>query len=150
MKPPYPENWDELDILAHWGATPDELARRLAEREAMSQLERWHVDSRARAGIGPTLLDHRQRWATADGTSSVVLPLRRAEPRPAARDTDVIADPVRVFDPAPDAVPVGTVVDVIDWVGPDPARARAARDAERARERPRRSLLAALGRIADA
>lgn len=44
-------------------------------------------------------------------------------------------------------VPSGTTAEVIAWVGEDPTRARAALEAEQARQRPRVTLVAALHRI---
>lgn len=49
----------------------------------------------------------------------------------------------------PDAVLSGTVQEVLDWVGDDPARAQAALDAEEAKEEPRVTLLEKLEPIAE-
>lgn len=59
--------------------------------------------------------------------------------------------PVRADEtPAPppaDAVPDGSAKDVLDWVGSDPGRALAAAEAERARDKPRSTLLADLDKV---
>ena len=62
--------------------------------------------------------------AQADGTK---------EPRPAGGGGDIVPD--------------GSAKDVLDWVGSDPDRARAAETAERAKDKPRSTLLADLGKI---
>lgn len=44
-------------------------------------------------------------------------------------------------------VPPGSVGDVVAWVGQDPGRARRARESERKRSKPRRTLLEALDAV---
>jgi hypothetical protein len=161
----FPESYDELAVLAHHGATDAELARRLAEREAMSIEARWHADVQARAHVGPTIDDHRARWARDD---------RPAGPPPAASHPDPDAGPAAgvagTIGPevaaanaalaqanaahiaaAAGDVPAGTMADVLGWVGDNPVRAVRAIDAERVRRTdPRTSLIARLERIAEA
>ena len=50
----------------------------------------------------------------------------------------------------PDAVPDGSGKDVLGWVGDDPARAARALEAESGREAPRKTLVAALEKLATA
>ena len=47
-----------------------------------------------------------------------------------------------------DGVPDGGITEVIEWVGPDPAKAVLALEAENKREKPRSTLVAALEKIA--
>lgn len=126
----FPESYGELEVLAHHGATADELARRLAERERLTELERFQLDVQARSHVGATIDDHRARWGRVAPTRSE--PSNSAGPPPA------------------DDVPAGTMADVLAWVGDDKERARAAVKAEKARPDPRTSLLAKLAKIADA
>lgn len=150
----FPESYDELAVLAHYGATGEELARRLAEREQMGQQERFHVDLLARSHQGPTLDDHRARWAMLDDPAAYYAapapPERRANPgQPLPPLPDAAYPPgATPLDPVP-GVPGGTIPDVLDWVGADPSRAQAALDAEEQRDRPRTSLLDTLQKIVD-
>jgi hypothetical protein len=144
----FPETYDELAVLAHHGATEDELARRLSEREHMGVEERFHADALARAHVGPTIVDHRERWGSesqiVDLGESVELAGDGSGRGHALPPFD--GEQVRTDDPNP-AVPVGTMADVLNWVGADAARAVAAIAAERARDDPRSSLLRILGKI---
>ena len=89
--------------------------------------------------------------------------VRVAEPAP----VEPPASAVEVKEPAPGAVPAestpveeetptetvdevpdGTAEDVLAWVGDDPARAALAFTAEQSREKPRKTLLASLEKIA--
>ncbi len=142
----FPESYDELAVLAHHGATGDELDRRLAEREQMGLETRWHVDLAARGHYGPTLADHRARWAAAGEHG------REPAGTPAA-DLDGQDDPdgrTGDEDGDPEGVPDGTAADILDWAGTSPARARAAITAEKKKDSPRTSLIARLRRYADA
>lgn len=161
----FPESYDELAVLAHHGATEKELARRLAERELMAPDARFRSDVSARAHVGPTIGDHRARWARLDGVEHHGIPARPGE----AVDIELSGDgsggrlpdmPESAYPPGavpldgpepPTAadVPTGPVADVLAWVGTDPERARAAIDAENARTHPRASLLAKLRKDAD-
>lgn len=136
----FPESYDELAVLAHHGATDSELARRLAEREQMGLEERYHSDLAARSHVGPTLADHRARWADGHSREADTPPARPADDG----ETDDAGD-----DPAGE-VPSGTALDVLGWVGDDRTRARQALDAETGRDSPRTSLIAKLQRLADA
>lgn len=49
-----------------------------------------------------------------------------------------------------DAVPDGTIAEVLDWVGDDLDRARVALDAEQAAKKPRTTLVGALTELLDA
>jgi hypothetical protein len=138
----FPETYDELAILAHYGATPDELARRLAEREHMGVEERFRADSLARAHVGPTLADHRERWGIEPAPQPETAPGSVPGDDLPAADGDDEEQPRRL-------VPNGTMANVLNWVGADPTRAIAAIAAERTRDDPRTSLLRTLGKIAD-
>jgi hypothetical protein len=138
MSTAFPASYDELAVLAHYGASERELTRRLAEREQMTLMERFHVDVQARAHVGPTIADHRARWGSDRGTREP----ETAPPVELEGDGDEPSD-----EPVGD-VPDGTMADVLGWVGADPSRARAAITAEKARTDPRSSLLARLERIA--
>lgn len=150
----FPETYDELAILAHHGADDEELARRLTEREAMSELGRFHADTQARSHCGPTLADHRARWAREDPAAWPPHQAVAAEanetvgPTLLARSDELYDQALAAFAAAKD-VPTGPMADVLAWVGDDQVRARAAIEAESIRPDPRTSLLAKLGRIAD-
>lgn len=135
----FPETYDELDVLRHHGATDDEVDRRLAERERMSEMERWQLDVQARAHVGPTIADHRHRWGSDR---------RPTEPEtktaPAVDKGDEDSEQVDL-----DEVPRGTMPDVLNWVEAYPERARAALEVEQARDDPRTSLITKLRKIAD-
>ncbi|MCK9901286.1 MULTISPECIES: hypothetical protein [Actinomycetes] len=135
----FPESYGELEVLAHYGATADELARRLAERERMGEMERWQLDVQARAHVAPTIDDHRQRWGRDR---------RPAEPEsktpPTVDDSDDSGEDVDL-----DEVPRGAMPDVLNWVEASPERARAAIAVEEARDDPRTSLLTKLRKIVD-
>jgi len=60
---------------------------------------------------------------------------------------DELGASTEVADDAP--VPLGPVAYVLDWVGDDPARARAALDAEERSESPRTTLVERLRQIVD-
>jgi hypothetical protein len=115
-------------------------------RGGIAYLQQPHMQRR---GVRPATPEEQSTWY---GSGDVV-----AEPAPAAPP----AGTVQVQEPAPaapiagqtpvseDAVPDGTVEDVMAWVGDDPARAAAAADAERA-GKGRKTLLADLDKIASA
>jgi hypothetical protein len=134
----FPETYGELEILAHHGATDDDLTRRLAERERMTEMERWQLDVQARAHVGPTLDDHRRRWGSDR---------RPSEPEPKTPPTADEDDDAEQVDP--DDIPRGTMPDVLNWVEAYPYRARAALEVELARDDPRTSLITKLRKIAD-
>lgn len=50
----------------------------------------------------------------------------------------------------PDAVPAGTVKEILTWVGEDPERAQKALDEETANEKPRKGLVESLSELIDA
>jgi hypothetical protein len=121
----FPETYGELEILAHHGATGDEIDRRLAEREQMTEMERWQLDVQVRAHVGPTIADHRHRWG---GDRR---PAEPEEKTPPAVDPDGDEDDAGQHDL--DEVP----------------RGRAAIAVEEQRDDPRTSLLTKLRKIAD-
>jgi hypothetical protein len=139
----FPESYGELEVLAHHGASDDELKRREAEREAMSLEERFHADLAARSHVGPMLDDHRARWGSREPESPKAEP--DTEPSPTGDDKD--AD--ESTSDGDDQVPEGTAADVLAWVGTDQDRARRALAVEQAQDRPRSVLIGNLRKLAD-
>lgn len=116
--------------------------------------ESFHDDPRASI--------RRQAVATlygfTDGTSSkraadAVLSLEAGRPKmtnpyaPRVKLTQTFAE---AFEPAFQTVPEGTAASVLEWVGDDPVRARAALAFESQRPKPRKTLIVDLGKIAGA
>lgn len=146
MSNAFPEAYDELMVLAHHGATDAELSQRLAEREAMGGEERFRADQMARTHQGPTLADHRERWAMLGDPVGYHAAPAASGPRDSGDDgTDTATAPPGDTGGVPaDAV---RVADVLDWVGFDRGRARVALEDEQARAKPRATLVDALRKI---
>ena len=70
-------------------------------------------------------------------------------PSPPEEPVDLTRDPVLSDVPAGVDVPEGTVAEVLDFVGDDPAKAREALAAEKQRDKPRATLTDALTRVAE-
>jgi len=102
----------------------------------------------ARRGVRPATEAEEIAWREANGTPV----LRVAEPAPEepSAETIEVAEPAPVVAPEETVpveettVPDGTAEDVLAWVGDDTERALAAIEAEEAREKPRKTLLAKL------
>lgn len=80
--------------------------------------------------------DQRTRQREANGLVTVLAPV--GEEAPAPRTDSLNAAQI---------VANSTVADVVEWVGDNPDRALAARDAERARQAPRSTLLSQLDAV---
>jgi len=124
------------------GATDEEVARLRADHEAMPYEDRYRANVNARGiddpGILNSLLQYRARWADEDAVAeargNVTDESEGEGGAPAAPPSDIDA-----YD-----VPGGTVQDVLDWVGIDPDRARAALIKEQESGDPRSSLVTKL------
>lgn len=87
----------------------------------------------------------RSGWVLADDEGAPV------EGWTAPSDSLIPDDEPPVEAPAADdaQVPDGTVHEILDWVGDDPARAQAALEAEQAKDTPRISLVEPLQALSD-
>jgi hypothetical protein len=148
MSTAFPESYDEIAVLKHYGATDAEATRLEHEREQLPMDERHRLDVAARGHYGRTLEQIRARWrehgsSPADDSAGG----GDSGDDTAGSAADSEPDRNRVDNPA--GVPDGTMADVLNWVGADRKRARAAIAAEQQRDDTRSSLVGRLQRIAN-
>jgi hypothetical protein len=98
---------------------------------------------------GHKVLTHDGRWTliTDDGEIAGDVPAPELVDQVDCPDEVTTEDVVDELAPA-EGVPDGTKDEILGWVGDDPARAAAALEAERSRENPRSTLVAALEKVA--